>query len=195
MAARHSFFLSVELKATGNEARSALEAVQEKMGLRDQVSGLAREDLWEIDVDARTVEGARETIEQLVRTTNLFANPNKHKYTLADVGGAERDAASWAAGLGDDEVAVLVTDRESTEGESVLSAIRRIGVDDVVSIRKWTRWRIHLAEPPARGDPEVLKLIRRIGVATGRRDGLLSNPHSQISRAILPWGEEKVLAA
>jgi len=195
VAARHSFFLNVELKAAGNEARSALEAVQEKMGLRDQVSGLAREDLWEIDVDARTVEGARETIEQLVRTTNLFANPNKHKYTLADVGGAEPGAASWAEGLEDDEVAVLVTDRESTEGESVLSAIRRIGVDDVVSIRKWTRWRIHLAEPPTRGDPDVLALIRRIGVATGRRDGLLSNPHSQISRAILPWGEEKVLAA
>jgi len=195
VAARHSFFLSVELKAAGNEARSALEAVQEKMGLRDQVSGLAREDLWEIDVDARTLENARETIEQLVRATNLFANPNKHKYTLADVGGTEPGAASWAAGLGDDEVAVLVTDREGTEGESVLSAIRRIGVDDVVSIRKWTRWRIHLTEPPTRGDPEVLALIRRIGVATGRRDGLLSNPHSQISRAILPWGEEKVLAA
>ncbi len=195
MATRHSFFLSVELKAAGNEARSALEALQEKMGLRDRVSGLAREDLWEIDVNARTVEGARETIEQLVRTTNLFANPNKHKYTLADVGGADPGAAAWVAGLGDDEVAVLVTDREGTEGESVLSAIRRIGVDDVVSIRKWTRWRIHLAEPPMRGDPEVLKLIRRIGVATGRRDGLLSNPHSQISRAILPWGEEKVLAA
>jgi phosphoribosylformylglycinamidine (FGAM) synthase PurS component len=212
VAARHSFFLSVELKATGNEARSALEALQEKMGLREHVRDLAREDLWEIEVDARTAAGARETIEQLVRTTNLFANPNKHKYTLADAGGAEpgRDrgergshgpgrgsdgAASWAAGLEDDEVAVLVTDRESAEGESVLSAIRRIGVDDVVSIRRWTRWRIRLAEPPTRGDPEVLALIRRIGVATGRRDGLLSNPHSQISRAILPWGEEKVLAA
>lgn len=195
MAARHSFFLSVELKATGNEARSALEALQEKMGLREHVRDLAREDLWEIDVDARTAEGARETIEQLVRTTNLFANPNKHKYTLADADGAEPGAASWAAGLEDDEVAVLVTDRESAEGESVLSAIRRIGVDEVVGIRKWTRWRIRLAEPPTRGDPEVLALIRRIGVATGRRDGLLSNPHSQISRAILPWGEEKVLAA
>lgn len=212
MAARHSFFLSVELKATGNEARSALEALQEKMGLRDLVSDLAREELWEIEAQARTAAAARESIEQLVRTTNLFANPNKHKYTLAAAGGVEvghdddepdsdasgrrsDGAASWAAGLEDDEVAVLVTDREGAEGESVLSAIRRIGVDDVVSIRKSTRWRIRLAEPPTRGDPEVLALIRRIGVATGRRDGLLSNPHSQISRAILPWGEEKVLAA
>ena len=212
MAARHSFFLSVELKATGNEARSALEAVQEKMGLRDLVRDLAREELWEIEVQARTVAAARESIEQLVRTTNLFANPNKHKYTLAAAGGAEAGhdggepgsdgsgrrsdgAASGAAGLADDEVAVLVTDREGAPEKSVLSAIHRIGVDDVVRIRKWTRWRIRLAEPPTRDDPEVLALIRRIGVATGRRDGLLSNPHSQVSRAILPWGEEKVLAA
>ncbi len=212
MAGRHSFFLSVELKATGNEARSALEALQEKMGLRHLVSDLAREELWEIEVQARTVAAARETIEQLVRTTNLFANPNKHTYTLVAAGGAEPDddggelgshgpghssdgAASWVAGLADDEVAVLVTDREDAVGESVLSAIRRIGVDDVVRIRKWARWRVRLAEPPTRGDPEVLALIRRIGVATGRRDGLLSNPHSQISRAVLPWGEEKVLAA
>ncbi|MEA3409640.1 MAG: hypothetical protein U9Q95_04760 [Candidatus Eisenbacteria bacterium] len=195
MGARHGFFLSVELKAAGNAARSALEALQEKMGLRDVVSDLDREELWEIDVEAGTQSDARETLERLVRTTNLCANPNKHKYTLAALGGAEPGPTSWAAGLGDDEVAVLVTDRESTEGESVLSAIRRIGVDDVVSIRKWTRWRIHLAEPPTRGDPDVLALIRKIGVATGRRDGLLSNPHSQISRAILPWGEEKVLAA
>ncbi len=211
MAARHSFLLSVELKAAGNEARSALEALQEKMGLRDTVSDLAREELWEIEVQARTAGAARETIEQLVRTTNLFANPNKHKYTLAAAGGAEPDddgesrsdrsgrrsdgAAAWAAGLADDEVAVLVTDREGAEGESVLSAIRRLGADDVVRIKKWTRWRIRLVEPPTAGDAEVLALIRRIGVATGRRDGLLSNPHSQISRAVLPWGEEKVLAA
>ena len=212
MGARHSFFLSVELKAAGNEARSALEALQEKMGLRDLVSDLAREELWEIDVQARTTGAARETIEQLVRTTNLFANPNKHTYTLTAAGGAEPDedggesrsdrnggrpdgAASWAAGLADDEVAVLVADREGAEGESVLSAIHRIGAEDVVRIRKWTRWRIRLVEPPTAGDPEVLALIRKIGVATGRRDGLLSNPHSQISLAVLPWGEEKVLAA
>ena len=212
MAARHSFFLSVELKATGNEARSALEALQEKMGLRDLVSDLAGEELWEIEAPARTAAAARESIEQLVRTTNLFANPNKHKYALAAAGGADPchddgepgshapghssdGAASSKAGLADDEVAVLVTDREGTEGESVLCAIHRIGVHDVVRVRKWTRWRIRLSEPPRSGDPEVLALIRGIGVATGRRDGLLSNPHSQISRAVLPWGEEKVLAA
>jgi len=186
-------FLSVVLKAAGNEVRSALEALQEKMNLREQVRDLAREDLWEIDVESGSPADARATIERLVQTTNLFANPNKHRYALSVRG--DGTAESWAEGLADDEVAILVTDREGAEGESVLSAIRRIGANEVVSIRKWTRWRICLTEPPTAGDPEAIALIRRIGVATGRRDGLLSNPHSQISRVITPWGEEKVLAA
>ena len=193
MAATHNLFLNVVLKAAGNEARTALEAVQEMMKLRDRVRDIAREELWELEVVGGTADDARETVERLVTSTNLFLNPNKHKHTLSDAG--TKDAGSWASGLDDDEVAILVADREGTEGESVLCAIRRIGVDDVVGIRKWTRWRVRLTEPPKSGDPEALALIRRIGVATGRRDGLLSNPHSQISRAILPWGEEKVLAA
>lgn len=187
MATTHHLGLTVVLKAAGNEARSALEALQEKMHLRDRVAGLEREELWELDVKGDTASDAEKTVRDLVKTTNLFANPNKHRYSLSAAGGT-------APGR-DDEVVVLVTDREGTEGESVLSAIRRIGVDDVVAVRKWVLWRVRLVEPPARGNPELMELIRKIGVASGRRDGLLSNPHSQISRAILPWGEEKVLAA
>lgn len=187
MAGTQSLQLSVVLKATGNEARSALEALQEKMDLREQVADLAREELWEIEVAAGTPAEAAETVKRLVMTTNLFANPNKHNYSLSATEGLEPGRA--------DEVVVLVTDREGAEGESVLSAIHRIGEDDVTGLRKWIRWRIRLTEPPTSGDPEAIALIRKIAVATGRRDGLLSNPHSQTSRAILPWGEEKVLAA
>ena len=185
--ARQALTLTVELRITDNEARSALEAVQVKMGLGDRVSDLVREELWEIEVEAETPDAALEVLGGLVKTTNLFANPNKHRYTLAA-------GAANGHRLEPDEVAILVTDREGTGGASVLSAIKRIGVDDVVGVRKWTRWRVRLSGPAENGDPELLSLITRIGVATGRRDGLLSNPHSQISRAVLPWGEEKVLA-
>ncbi len=227
--ARQSLTLTVELRITDNEARSALEAVQVKMGLGDRVTDLVREELWEIEVEAADSDAALEVLGGLVKTTNLFANPNKHRYTLAAgegaravgegaratggasgqgaraTGGASGQGAAGAPGeaatganghdLAPDEVAILVTDREGTAGASVLSAIKRIGVDDVVGVRKWTRWRVRLSAPAESGDPELLSLITRIGVATGRRDGLLSNPHSQISRAVLPWGEEKVLAA
>lgn len=188
---RHVLQIRVGLKVTDNEARSALEALQEKMGLRDRVADLVREELWEVEVEAASADEARGAVENLVQTTNLFANPNKHDYEISLVD----ESTSTAEGLGESEFAVLVRDRESTVGPSVLCAIERIGVDDVAAVRKWTRWRVGLTEPPVRGDPEVWALITRIGVATGRRDGLLSNPHSQVSRAVLPWGEEKALAA
>jgi phosphoribosylformylglycinamidine (FGAM) synthase PurS component len=183
--------ITVGLKVTDNEARSALEALQSKMGLRESVRDLLREELWEVDVMAGSWAEARATVERLVRTTNLFANPNKHRYEISEAGGP--DTGGFL--LSPDEVAVLVRDRESTVGTSVLAAVHGMGVADVVGVRKWTRWRICLTKTPPEGDPSVLRLISRIAVTTGRRDGLLSNPHSQTSRAVLPWGEEKVLAA
>lgn len=180
--------LTVGLKVTDNEALSALEAIQVKMGLGERVRDLRREELWEIEVDAETLEAAAAAVEGLVATTNIFANPNKHSHALAP-----RGEAPGAQDLDGDEVAVLVSERESGEGESVLHALERIGVPAVRSLRRWTRWRIRLDGPPSRDDDELLPLIRRIGVATGRHDGLLSNPHSQISRAALPWGEELTL--
>ena len=181
--------LTVALKVGDNEARSALEAIRVKMDLGDEVSDLGREERWELGVDAVSYDAAHAVVENLVQTTNLFANPNKHHYRL------ERgDGPRGSGDLGDHEVAILVSDRESAEGDSILSAIRRVGVEDVMSARRWVRWRIGLTHTPSPGEPELLALIRRIGVATGRRDGLLSNPHSQVSRAVFPWGEEKPLA-
>jgi phosphoribosylformylglycinamidine (FGAM) synthase PurS component len=202
--ASQSVILTVGLKVTDNEARSALEALQEKMGLRGSVRDLAREELWEIGVEAESPAAAADVVAKLVRSTNLFANPNKHNYTLRERGAperevpergeAERDGSDSGTDLSPDEIAILVSDRDGADGESVLSAIHRIGVDSVGSVRRWTRWRVTLSEPPRKNDPEVDRLIRAIGVTTGRREGLLSNPHSQTSLAILPWGEEKRLA-
>jgi hypothetical protein len=195
---RHDVILTVGLKVVDNEARSALEALQAKMGLRDSIAGLAREELWEIGVDAETPESAVETVAGLVKTTNLFANPNKHSFSLRARSKAGGAAATGSAVLGRDlseeEIAILVTGREATDGESVLSAVRRAGVGSVMHVRKWTRWRVLLSRRPERSDPHLDELVRAIGVTTGRRQGLLSNPHSQISIAVMPWGEEKPLA-
>jgi phosphoribosylformylglycinamidine (FGAM) synthase PurS component len=168
---------------TDNEARSALEAIQVKMGLAREVADLAREELWELEVESPTVEQARAIIRKLVETTNLFANPNKHRYALG-----------VAEALAPDEVAILVSDRESSAGPAMVLSVTRLGVEGLVGARKWVRWRIRLAKAPSKADPGLLELIRRIGVTTTRRDGLLSNPHSQVSSAVLPWGESMALA-
>ncbi len=181
--------LTVALKVGDNEACSALEAIRVKMDLKDEVADLAREVRWELGVDAVSYDAARAVVEKLVRTTNLFANPNKHHHRLERADGPPRPGD-----LDDHEVAILVSDRESAEGDSILSAIRRVGVEDVMSARRWVRWRVSLTHAPSPEEPELLPLIRRIGVATGRREGLLSNPHSQVSRVVFPWGEENPLA-
>lgn len=183
----HRLTLEVSLKVTDNEARSALEAIRVKMGLSAHVRDLAREELWELEVDAPDVDQARSIVAGLVESTNLFANPNKHRTRLDDERGTATDLAP-------DEVAILVSDRESAEGASMVAAVGRLGIRGIVGARKWIRWRVRLAEAPSPEEPGALDLIRRIGVATGRRDGLLCNPHCQVARAILPWGEEKPLA-
>jgi phosphoribosylformylglycinamidine (FGAM) synthase PurS component len=182
----HTVLLTVTLRITDNEARSALEALREKMGLKALVRDLARDELWEIGVEAGTADEALASVDDIVRATNIFANPNKHDFTLS-----VRDEARLDA----DEFAILVSDREGAEGQSVVSAVRRAGFEGVVSVRRWTRWRVRLTAEAVPGDPALAALVERIAVATGRHDGLLSNPHSQTSRVLLPWGEEKVLAA
>jgi phosphoribosylformylglycinamidine (FGAM) synthase PurS component len=179
--------LEVSLKVTDNEARSALEAIGVKMGLSGQVRDLSREEVWELELDADDAERAKSIVSGLVKSTNLFANPNKHRTRVASAG-------DRSAHLAPDEVAILVSDRESAEGASMLAAVRRLGIDELVGARKWVRWRVRLAEPPSASEPGSLDLIRRIGVATGRRDGLLCNPHCQVASAVFPWGDEKPLA-
>lgn len=210
---RHTVLLTVTLRITDNEARSALEALQEKMGLKTSVRDLARDELWEIGVEAGSADEALASVEGIVRATNIFANPNKHSFTL-DVrreggaggsgGGTDRPGGAGPeracgsagdAGLSADEFAILVSDREGAEGQSVAAAVRRAGFEGVVSVRRWTRWRVRLTGDAVPGDPALTALVERIAVARGRHDGLLSNPHSQTSTVLLPWGEEKVLAA
>jgi phosphoribosylformylglycinamidine (FGAM) synthase PurS component len=183
----HRLLLEVALKVADNEARSALEAIRVKMGLAGLVRDLRREEVWELAVDAADADRARSIVAGLVESTNLFANPNKHRTRLADVGDTR-------AGLDPDEVAILVSDRGSGEGASMVEAVRRLGVRELSGARRWVRWRVRLAEAPSPEEPGVLDLIRRIGVATGRTEGLLCNPHCQVARAVLPWGDEKPLA-
>jgi phosphoribosylformylglycinamidine (FGAM) synthase PurS component len=183
----HRLRLEVALKIADNEARSALEAIRMKMGLGALVRDLAREEVWELAVDASDAGGAESIVRDLVESTNLFANPNKHRTRLADAGDAR-------VALDPDEVAILVSDRESGEGASMVEAVKRLGVTAVSDARKWVRWRVRFAEAPSPEDPGILDLVRRIAVATGRAEGLLCNPHCQVASAVLPWGDEKPLA-
>ena len=180
--------LTVALKVTDNETLSALEALQTKMDMADSVVDLAREVQWELDVEAGGAESALRIVTEIVERTNVFLNPNKHRSTLTTVPHA------WE-GLGENEVAILVTDRDGAESLAVLAAASRIGVTGLRKAERRIRWRVRLAETPSREQPGLLPLLRKIGVASDRGTGLLSNPHSQTALVAFPWGEEKPLEA
>jgi hypothetical protein len=183
---RQRIVLTVALKVTDNEALSALEALQTKMGMADSVVGLAREVQWELDVEADGPESALRVVTEIVKRTNVFLNPNKHRSTLTSVPHA------WD-GLDDDEVAILVSDRDGAESLAAIAAGSRIGVTGLRKATRRIRWRVRLAEAPSREQPGLLALMRKIGVASDRGTGLLSNPHSQTALVAFPWGEEKTL--
>ena len=187
---RHRVTLTVALKIPDNEARSALEALRVKMGLAESVRDLSRDELWELELEAGSAEEAEEVVARLVETTNIFANPNKHRVSI------ERGwEGAGAAALAASEVAILVSDREGGVGASVAAAVRRLGVSALLGARRWTRWRVRLASPASATDPGLLALIQKVGLVTGRRDGLLCNPHSQVAKAILAGRQEMVLSA
>jgi len=178
--------LAVRLKITDNEALSALEALHAKMGLQGVVAGLIRETLWNLEVEAATAHEARRTVEKAISRTNVFLNPNKHFHAFVPPGGAGTD-------LDQDEVAVVVTDREGAESPRALAAVARAGVREITGAHRCTRWRVRLTHFLAPEQPDVLEVIRRIGVTTGRDAGLLANPHSQSAVAVFPSGEQKPL--
>jgi len=208
--------LTVSLKIPDNEARSALEALRVKMGLGQEVRGLAREEVWEFRVDepgageqsgsakvGRAVSGSGDAgasaagddaadastqvaIERIVGSTNLFANPNKHRYSLAAGGACD-------VTLGESQLAILVSDRGNAANESMAASLKRLGAVDVAGVRRWTRWIVTLEPGRGRDRPGLEALLQRIAVADARDGGLFCNPHIEEARAILPWGEEKPL--
>ncbi len=199
--ARDTIVLTVSLKIPDNEARSALEALRVKMGFADRVKDIVREEVWELFVESAAavapngagafdsqLTDSLESLKRIVETTNLFANPNKHRYEI-------RVGRAADVELDVDEAAILVSDREGARGVSMSAAVRRLGADLVSGARRWTRWRVKLAEVPAHGSEEVFDLLRGIGVADARDGGLLCNPHIQDAVAVLPWGEEKRLVS
>jgi phosphoribosylformylglycinamidine (FGAM) synthase PurS component len=179
----HRVDLIVALKVPDNEARSALEALRAKMGLADVVQDLARDDVWELSIESADRSAAEALVRELVTSTNLFANPNKHRTSVGPAGAAGTQLAR-------DEVAVLVAERESGEGDAIVATLRGLGVKGVAAARRWTRWRVRMTEPPSENERGLEELVRHIAVTSSRSEGLLSNPHCEVSRAVFPWGGE-----
>lgn len=164
--------LFVTLKVPDNTARSALSALQRRMGYT-KLAGLGRSDYWELEFPNLTIDKASKIVDQLAQKTAFFVNPNKHRWTIQS---AEAASASIQP-QGDAQASVLVCDREDGRAEEVLDALsKRNASESPAKLTRGVWWDLEF--DGASGD-EIKQMSEEMAVATTRQKGLFANPHYQ----------------
>lgn len=166
--------LTVELKIPDVTALTAASALRRRLGYGDVLMELHRADYYRLSLAADSEQQALELAEELAENTNLFVNPNKHRYQVA----AGVHNAATVAGDGVWTVKVLVSAPESGAGEAILSALQgRLGYRDQVSaVVAGDLWTLVLQ---ADSKEQAEAIAQEIAVTESRGEGLLLNPHYQ----------------
>ena len=166
--------LTVPLKIPDVTALTASNALRRRLGYQDTLIELRRADYYRLQLDVEDEETALELATELAEQTNLFVNPNKHRYSVS--AGSARPSEPREDGLR--TVNVLVTDPDSGAGGSVLSALRgRLGYGDrVVDVVAGNLWMLTLK---ADSREQAEQVAEKLAVTVSREQGLLLNPHFQ----------------
>jgi len=173
-------------------AMSALRALRVELGMGDRLASLARDDAFALSGEAGSV-----TREACLAQAHWF-NPNKHHHGWF---GAEADLPAALAGTGDWPAGWIgglrATDRPDLLDRDDATWEDWVAADPgrAVTLATWDREQPVVAAPwseavrvarvqlwtlgldPGAGDP--FDLARRCAVTTGRREGLLVNPHME----------------
>lgn len=166
----------VFLNADDPEAVSALAVARAHLAAGAALAGLRRARLFEL----RGALPGRDDLEDLLHRSTQFYNPHKERCVV-------RDDPDEPAPVAADERVVLVWER----GGERRAAAERWWLHETrrrIEVREGVAWLVRLApgERPAR--------VEELADVTGRRRGLLCNPHAQDHRvsgadAPLPWWE------
>ncbi len=166
--------LTVDLKIPDVTALTAAGALRRRLGYGDVLVELRRADYYRLSLLTDSEQEALQIARDLAENTNLFVNPNKHRYQVAT--GVHNctvkvDDGAYA-------VNVLVTDPESGSGDGILGALQgRLGYgDNVADVIAGNLWTLVL-----RADSKELAeaVAEEIAVTRSRGEGLLLNPHYQ----------------
>lgn len=192
--------LDVALKGADLFASTAALTLRDKMGLEDEVIGVARLDRYRFVIETPgDPEETLAAVEGVFDRRSTFYNRNKHEYALtARLNGATRFRTSvtgagtgalrsrWVRSLGRGEMLILELtvhddddERVAALGAKVQDDLRRVGglADTKVSCHEAsTVWWLALSA----GDPEEAREVaRRIALTRSRDEGLLANPAYQ----------------
>jgi phosphoribosylformylglycinamidine (FGAM) synthase PurS component len=165
--------LYVELKIPDVTALTAAGTLRRRLGYDGVLTELNRGDYYRISLDVDTQEEALELATEMAENTNIFVNPNKHRYTVF----AGRHNAVTVPEAGETAVNVLVLDPAGGSGSAIADALRdRLGYGETVrEVVAGTLWTIVLQAD----DEEARRAAEEITVTKSRTEGLLMNPHYQ----------------
>ncbi len=168
--------LYVSLKVPDNTARSALSALQRRMGY-SKLSDLDRSDYWQFDFPGLSEDQARSVVEQFAQKTALFVNPNKHRWSVMTDPSNQNGTSTP---LNNAQASVLVCDREDGKAEAVFERLMaREESDRPASLAHGVWWDLHF---DGASSGEVKQMAEEMAVAESRRQGLFCNPHYQTHR-------------
>lgn len=184
-----TLLLATRLKVADPTAITALATLRTRLDCDDLLAGLSREELFLFEVEGRAAP-ARAAVEDLVRSTNLFLNPNKHRHHLSAAGSGEGPApgpvgvGELPGRVGADEAPgprpFLLVWTEG-DGEDLREALARHGLAaGVAALRRAWLWSF-LPRPGI----AAAELIARIDQDAGRRGSprrFLAHPAWQESR-------------
>lgn len=164
--------LFVTLKVPDNTARSALSALQRRMGYT-KLAGLGRSDYWELEFPNLSMDQASKIVDHLAQKTAFFVNPNKHRWAIQST---EEMGASIQP-QGDAQASVLVCDREDGRAEEVLEALlKRSASEGPAKLTRGVWWDLQF---DGASNEEIQQMSEEMAVATTRQKGLFANPHYQ----------------
>lgn len=165
--------LTVSLKIPDVTALTAANAIRRRLGYADTLLALERADYYRLDLDLDDPEEALALAREMAENTNIFVNPNKHRYEVRLADGRDRNPKRDGKYV----VSVLIRNSDDTSGETIRAALHdRHHYDAVQSVEAGTLWRMHLdAESPE----AAREMAEDITVTRSQDRGVLMNPHFQ----------------
>lgn len=180
-----SAVLLTRLKITDLAAWTALEAGRRLLEPGYTLTRIVREQLllFEPEPGARA-ESFEPRLEEAVRHSNFFVNPNKETYRFLTA--AERGEA-WSPPEG--AWGVLARTREETADEGLKQRLlREHPMPGLAGIRRAKVWWLWSRGPD--GGPAISAVSRAVGILRDQKHGLLVNPHGEAAMELTeatPW--------